>query len=365
MANVDRGMWMKGSMYFSPPADAIAGVRSDWIVYENGSTSEYITVVGYKGSKTAITVPDYIDTRYVRMYTNEQTSFLHTFYSPDFADVDNYQNCLNVTSIGISKYVTGYSNQIENSFGNMFHGSTNLKTFTGNIPNGTSSINNTFFDCYNLTGSIPNIPNSVTNMSGTFCSCYNLTGNIPSIPNSVVDMSSTFRGCSNLTGNIPNIPNSVTNMFYTFYNCSNLTGNIPNIPNSVVSMYQTFFNCTNLTGNIPNIPNSVTNMASAFANCKNASAPPARISSAVTNMHYAFDNCSKFNARTIYIYSSNVTAANRCFYNTNTSSIKKVYIHYTYDNGTYTKTYNAFQTAGYVGTNTAQATAWNVSVLNF
>ena len=111
MANVDRGFWFKQYIYFEPPADAIEGVESDWIIYENISSSTHVTVVGYKGSNTEITVPDYIGRRYVRMDTSG-SSFLNTKVTSSTGNT--------ITSIGISKYVTGYYNQVENNFSNMF-----------------------------------------------------------------------------------------------------------------------------------------------------------------------------------------------------------------------------------------------------
>jgi len=91
----------KYSNYFIPPLDAIEGLESDWIIYENRSTPKYATVVGYKGSSTTITVPDYIGKRYVRMDVhNSRVSFLNVSVSGSTGN--------KVTSVGISNYVTGY-----------------------------------------------------------------------------------------------------------------------------------------------------------------------------------------------------------------------------------------------------------------
>jgi hypothetical protein len=80
-------------------------------------------------------------------------------------------------------------------------------------------------------------------------------------------------------------------------------------------------------------------------------------------MLWTFLNCSNLTGTT-YIHSTNISDAGGCFYNTSNALSKNVYIYYTYDNGVYTKTYNSFQKAGYVGTNTTGANMWNVNILN-
>ena len=127
------------------------------------------------------------------------------------------------------------------------------------------------------------------------------------------NMSRTFQNCRNLT-QAPVIPNSVTNMDYTFANCNKLT-QATVIPNSVTNMCGTFQNCANLT-QVPNIPNSVTNMIYTFYNCINI----------IGNIIIGSENISNFS---------------NCFYFTNASKIKNVYIPYKYANGINTKTYNA------------------------
>ncbi len=116
------------------------------------------------------------------------------------------------------------------------------------------------------------------------------------------------------------IPSSVTSMAWTFSSCQNLNQNIQ-IPSSVTNMSGTFTSCTNLNQNIQ-IPNSV------------------------TDMYHTFTSCTNLSSR-INILSQNIANAAGCF--SSTSLPKDVYIPYTYDNGTYTKTYNSFNSAGYFG----------------
>ena len=68
------------------------------------------------------------------------------------------------------------------------------------------------------------------------------------------------------------------------------------------------------------------------------------IPNSVTNMYYTFYGCINLSSN-IYILSKNVTNCNSLFRGTEQS--KNVYIPFTYENGQYTKTYNAFNNAGY------------------
>ncbi len=126
-------------------------------------------------------------------------------------------------------------------------------------------------------------------------------------------------------------------MAYTFAYCTKLT-QAPNIPNNVTDMHSTFMYCNKLT-QAPVIPNSVTNMANTFYSCSNLTQAP-NIPNSVTSMAYTFRNCSNL-IGSIIIRSENIISFKNCFYNTNASKRKKVYIPYKYANGVNTKTYNA------------------------
>ena len=159
------------------------------------------------------------------------------------------------------------------------------------------------------------LQNSATSSSGVFTNNRNITSVTfnDGITFTNNNMANTFSYCRSLT-QAPNIPNSVINMAFTFYSCTNLT-QAPNIPNSVTNMASTFYYCNKLT-HAPNIPNNVTNMASTFYYCTNL-------------------------IGSIIIRSENITNFRYCFYDTDASKIKKVYIPYKYANGVNTKTYNA------------------------
>lgn len=199
----------------------------------------------------------------------------------------------------------------------MFHGCVNLTT--AYIPNSVNSMAYTFAACSSMT-TAPTIPNSVTNMQGAFYGSGLTT--TPVIPDSVLDMGSAFMCCYHLTTGPTAIGNSVTNMSKAFQQCNVMTSAPSVIPNSVTNMYFCFFGCEQ----IPTIPSD--------------------ISSSVTDMGWAFNGCYNMRGRT-NIYSTEVSSADNCFRNCTNSLQKNVYIPFTYQNGEYTNTYNAFTNAGY------------------
>ena len=286
----------------------------DW-QYTTNSTSTLVTK--YIGTNTTVLTPNKIKKLPVVLQNSPNSSS------------GVFTNNRNITSVTFDDGITFTNNSMSNTFSYC----TNL-TQAPNIPNSVTNMSNTFYYCRNLTQA-PNIPNSVTNMSYTFNYCTNLT-QIPNIPNSVTNMSYTFYYCNKLT-QAPNIPNSVTSMGKTFSYCYNLT-QAPNIPNSVTNMSYTFYYCTNLT-QIPNIPNSVTNMAYTFMYCNRLTQAP-NIPNSVTSMAYTFRNCTNLIGN-IIIKSENISNFRYCFYYTNASKVKNVYIPYKYANGVNTKTYNA------------------------
>lgn len=203
------------------------------------------------------------------------------------------------------------------------------------LSNNTTNLAGTFACCTNLVDA-PVIPNSVTNMSYTFMYCNHLV-NAPVIPNSVTNIERAFQSCTNLV-NVPTIPNSVTSLYFTF--SSTNIANTPAIPNSVTNMVYAFSGCHNLT-NVSAIPDSVTNMKSAFDDCYNLTTV-SDIPSSVTNMSSTFWNSVNL-VGTMNIHSTNVTAADSCFYIYNVPRPSTLTVHVPANSATY----NAFVAAGY------------------
>ena len=71
------------------------------------------------------------------------------------------------------------------------------------------------------------------------------------------------------------------------------------------------------------------------------------ISNTITDLSYAFTSCYNLSGN-CFIYSQNITNATRCFDNL-TNSTLNVYFPFKYENGEYTKTYNAFMNQTYTG----------------
>ena len=239
---------------------------------------------------------------------NSVTNMYYTFSEcNNLVNASDLSNCTNLTNMS-----------------GTFSQCLRINDMTIKISNSVTDMSSAFYWCHNLVNA-PDLSNctNLTNMSGTFSYCYNLV-NAPVISNSVIDMRDAFYNCINLV-NVPVIPNSVTNMTNTFYWCSNIV-NVPVIPNSVTSMYGTFCRCYNLK-NVPLIGNSINYMVEAFSYCYNLTGDIVILSENISNARYSFSG---------------------------TSLDKNVYIPFKYENGQYTKTYNAFTyyyTGGYSTTN--------------
>ena len=240
--------------------------------------------------------------------------------SNNYAHIKKYKG--SETEVTIPDYIDGYETRYTSTSRGIF--SSSDKVVYANIGHNLKNSMTTMVDLFLLSKGLVSVDKhivgrNVTNMYGAFAGCYNLV-NSPIIPNSVEFMISTFELCTNLVDS-PIIPNSVVNMAYTFAGCANLT-NIPeSLPNSVVDMRYTYIDCTNIT-KAPTIPDSVVEAS------------------------YTFSGCTKLTGD-IYIYSNEIANATRCFHGT--SLPKTVHIYEYYENGEHTKTYNSFNTAGYLG----------------
>ena len=207
------------------------------------------------------------------------------------------------------------------------------------VPVENNSLYEGFKNCQNL-DSVHWLNENITNMERTFYGCSNFNQNVQ-IPSSVNNVVNTFYNCYNLNQNIQ-IPSSVTNMRGTFDGCNSLNRKIK-IPDGVEDMHSTFGSCSSLNQNIQ-IPSSVRNLAYTFELCSSLN-QNIQIPSSVTNMECTFILCTGL-SKNIKVLSSEIKSASACF--TGTSAAKKLYIPYFYANGSYTETFNAFKTAGYI-----------------
>ena len=262
-----------------------AGLPTVEIQFTYTITNGAVTITGYLGSDSNVTIPNTINGLPVTsigsgaFYNNNNLVKL-TISSNVVNIADNaFYGCTNLTgayfqgnapALGLNVFgndnnVTTYYFAGTTGWGSTYGGlSTVQYQFTYTVTNGT--ITTTKYVGTNAFATIPDtmygLP--VTSIGdGTFSSCTILTG--VTIPNSVTSIGNeAFAYCSSLTSII--IPNSVTNIAdNTFISCTSLASvtlpnNIANIPNSAFPL------CTSLAS--VTIPNSVTTIGdSAFFGC--------------------------------------------------------------------------------------------------
>ncbi|GHT59372.1 hypothetical protein FACS1894109_15170 [Spirochaetia bacterium] len=232
-------------------------------------SSGNITITGYTGASTNLTIPSTIDGKPVTSIEG------WAFY-----------NCSNLTSVTIGNSVTSIGDQA-------FYGCSSLTSIT--IGNSVTSIGDqAFYGCSSLTSVVINTNYVVTNFKSIFTGYSGLT--LITIGNSVTSIGdSAFSGCSGLTS--VTIPNSVTSIGdRAFEDCSGLTS--VTIPNSVTSIgYRAFEDCRDLTS--VTIPDSVTSIGDqAFSGCSGLTS--VTIPNSVTSIgHAAFYDCNSLTSVTI------------------------------------------------------------------
>lgn len=188
-----------------------------YIVNDDGST---ITVIGYKGSGTAITIPEKIDGMSV---TGVGHDYLNSY---NFASVISMVIPNSVTSIGEYTFAGCDSltsltipDSVANIGSKAFEKCIALKSII--IPDGVASIEaNTFSGCSSLVSLT--IPDSVESIgSGAFKDCDSLVSIvIPANIKSIED--ATFSGCCSLAS--IEIPKNVTSIGeFAFAGCDSLT----------------------------------------------------------------------------------------------------------------------------------------------
>lgn len=229
-----------------------------------------ITITGYIGSPTSITIPASIDSYPVTSIS----AFAFLYDSLTSVTIPNTVTNIQAAAFAACGSLTNIAVDAANSYYGSVNGvlfnkaQTTLIEFAGGlgsytIPNSVTSIGpRAFADCFSLTN--VTIPDSVTNIEAeAFYECHNLTSVM--IPDGLIIIGLfTFQDCYSLTS--VTIPSSVTSIgMGAFIGCSSVT-NIT-IPGSVTSIgAEAFDSCYSLTS--ITIPGSITNIGDqAFEDC--------------------------------------------------------------------------------------------------
>lgn len=212
--------------------------------------NDLATVTMYKGSDTAVEVPERLDNNYVISIGNEAFKDNTTLTSVTLPDGittiggQAFAGCTSLTSVTFGSGITTIGNSAFSGTGitnitipnsvttigdSAFYGCTGLTTVS--MPNNVSVGNSAFYGCTGLTSAtIPN--NAISIADGMFGECTNLTTVV--IPDSVTTIGDgAFSDCSGLTS--VTIPRSVTSITNSFEGCSNLT--ICGYDGSIASYY--------------------------------------------------------------------------------------------------------------------------------
>ena len=262
-----------------------------------------ITITGYTGSPTDVTIPSAINgypvTRIGESAFSFQSSLTNVTIPNSIISIGNYafEDCRGLTSITIPDSVTSLGIRVL-----AFCHSLKNVALGNNITNVEDS---TFYECFSLTN--VTIAASVTRIgSHAFASCTSLTS--VTIGNTVTSIGETaFAFCTSLTN--VTIPASTTNIGYkAFASCTSLTNITVDAGNPTYSsIHGVVFNKAQTTlilfpvgrGGSYIIPAGVTSIGSdAFSGC--VSLMSVMIPNSVTNIGgYAFFACAGLTSITI------------------------------------------------------------------
>lgn len=209
------------------------GKDANGFTWENNY--DEITLTGYIGADTELTVPETINGKPVTIIAEGALAGftgLKSIVIPgsvkSIAGV--FANCTGLETVRIAPA------GLENMTG-AFENCTSLQTV--NIPSTATSINGAFQNCTMLKSIV--IPESVTDLNHAFSGCSALR--TVELNAKVTGMDRAFFGCAALESIM--IPDTVTDLHETFVGCAALRQ--ISIPGNVTSLYRAFQNCTSLT----------------------------------------------------------------------------------------------------------------------
>lgn len=214
--------------------------------------NDSVTIVGYAGLESNVTVPDTIDGYPVTVIAENAfrgMTGLTDITLPDSVTTIDYAfvECQDLVNVTLGSGIT--------SMNGAFRDCTALTAVNGG--ENAVAMDETFLRCSALSEGV--IPSTARSCQSTFRGCTSLSS--VTIEEGVQVLNLTFDGCSDLRS--VTIPASVTLTYATFRDCSSLTEVSGGDNITVLDM--TFKNCSRLTSLA--LGDAVTQMSDAFTDC--------------------------------------------------------------------------------------------------
>ncbi len=223
-------------------------------IYE--SDGSCITIIGYSGIESTISIPAEIDGLPVTAIAENafrEVTALTKIYLPDSIETIDYAfvSCPDLIYVRLGKKIT--------SMNGAFRGCTKLSTVEGNPA--AEQLDEAFLGCAALTTG--HIPATAKSAMATYADCTALTDVI--VEEGITTLTNTFENCTALKTIA--LPASLTELSYAFSGCTSLrdvTGG-----EGLITLNAAFHNCVSLTAFTFSQP--ITTMTGAFVGCSSLS----------------------------------------------------------------------------------------------
>jgi len=261
----------------APPKETLPEVPEDAVakfIYEDDGES--VTILGYSGIESVITVPSELDGLPVRVIAeNAFRGFtrLTKVYLPDTVEIIDYAfvSCPDLTYVRLGDNVT--------SLNGAFRGCTDLTTVEGG--DGAIYLDEAFYGCIGLTKG--RIPATAQSALSAYEGCLSLSD--VTIAEGITVLERTFTGCTALQTVV--LPSSVTETVDTFAGCTTLTtvtggegiailrGTFADCPlltsvalgEQVTALEGAFLGCSSLVS-VTGLPDALDTYVASFTGCR-------------------------------------------------------------------------------------------------
>ena len=214
--------------------DTVPSIPSNPSKFLYESDGESITITGYSGIESTVTIPAAIDGLPVKAIAENafrEFTYLNKVYLPDSVETIDYAfvSCPDLTYVRLGSGIV--------SMNGAFRNCAKLATVDGNIT--AQYLDEAFYGCVSLTQGV--IPAGAVSAVSTYASCTSLAE--VTIGEGITTLNSTFVGCISLRS--VTLPDSLTEASLAFSGCTSLrevTGG-----SSLAVMDSTFEHCPLLT----------------------------------------------------------------------------------------------------------------------